>query len=248
MKKFLCALLLAALLCGLFAQAAGAEDYNEGDSLPSFEGARTFARWLESLRSGEDLGALLYVHVLEAGPYEWQSADGESQIVGDSGEHYLMRARFEVWRCRYGSFEERELSLFAYQAIDSLLPGQTYVIRVKNQAPTFPAVPRDTVLPDDLGDWTLYEILPVIDSTVFVPTGFFCDLPLYLEAKLQEAPTALITGNRVNVRAGAGASYRSLGKVNEGDVVVLLGTEGRWVHILYDGMKGYVWDAYVSYS
>ena len=36
MKKFLCALLLAALLCGLFAQAAGAEDYNEGDSLPSF--------------------------------------------------------------------------------------------------------------------------------------------------------------------------------------------------------------------
>ena len=50
----------------------------------------------------------------------------------------------------------------------------------------------------------------------------------------------------MNVRAGAGTSYRSLGKVNKGDTVTLLGTEGKWARIAWNNGEGYVWHAYVK--
>ena len=59
MKKFLCALLLAALLCGLFAQAAGAVEYEPGSTTERFEGARVVSEWREILAMGEELGAVL---------------------------------------------------------------------------------------------------------------------------------------------------------------------------------------------
>ena len=68
MKKFLCALLLAALLCGLFAQAAGAVEYEPGSTTERFEGARVVSEWRELLAMGEDLGAVLYVRAESCEP------------------------------------------------------------------------------------------------------------------------------------------------------------------------------------
>ena len=258
MKKFLCALLLAALLCGLFAQAAGAE-------IAAIDTTRNFADsfaagWREAILAGEDIGVVLEVRLTDLQyPYCLSDIDDPVQEATDPEVLTPRVVTFSVRTCLYGEFEGEELTLVCSgERALALSRDIWYVARVKNQPPQLADRRGDGTLPEELaGDWTLCEIFPVLGSTVYVPVGYSSDLGLYLEDGVTETiveleephvPTALITGNRVNVRAGAGASFRSLGKVNEGDVVVLLGTEGRWVHILYDGMKGYVWDAYVSYS
>lgn len=216
-----------------------------------FEGTLA-SGWRQMLQRGEELGSVLYVRAESCGPLELQDEAGGNYILADSAGNELRLARFAVLETLHGSCAESELSLLAYDAPDRFAAGQTYVIRVMAQAPELP--PEADALPaallEALGDWRLCEALPVVDDFVYLPTGFYWDLPLYLKAG-QNAPApeetaAAITGNRVNVRAGAGTSYRSLGKLNKGDTVTLLGTEGKWARIAWNNGEGYVWHTYVK--
>ena len=53
-------------------------------------------------------------------------------------------------------------------------------------------------------------------------------------------------GKKVNVRRAAGTGYASVGKLDHGTKITVLGHEGRWYHIQSGSLKGYVRDDYIS--
>lgn len=55
-----------------------------------------------------------------------------------------------------------------------------------------------------------------------------------------------ITGSVVNFRKGPSTTYGTQGLLIKGTVVSVIGTEGDWVKIVYNGATGYVFSAYVS--
>ena len=51
----------------------------------------------------------------------------------------------------------------------------------------------------------------------------------------------------LNVRSGAGTGHAIIGKLNNGEVIVLLSSDTYWAKILYDGNKiGYVYNTYLG--
>lgn len=60
------------------------------------------------------------------------------------------------------------------------------------------------------------------------------------------AKSGTITGSVVNFRKGPSTTYGTQGLLLKGTVVTVLGTEGDWVKIVYNGTTGYVYSAYVS--
>lgn len=57
-----------------------------------------------------------------------------------------------------------------------------------------------------------------------------------------------ITGNQVNLRSGPGLGYSRLTYLYQGQEVTVLGQEGEWYHVSYQGKKGYVYGQYLSLS
>lgn len=57
-----------------------------------------------------------------------------------------------------------------------------------------------------------------------------------------------VTGSGVNLRAGAGTSYSSLGKATLGASVSLLGIENGWFYVNLNGTNGYIRSDYVDIS
>ncbi|WMI80184.1 C40 family peptidase [Anaerotignum sp. MB30-C6] len=57
---------------------------------------------------------------------------------------------------------------------------------------------------------------------------------------------AVVTGNSVNVRKAPSASGDSLGKLSDGDAVVVTGQSGDWYRISYSGSNAYVSKDYVT--
>ena len=56
-----------------------------------------------------------------------------------------------------------------------------------------------------------------------------------------------ITASVLNVRAGAGVEYDVLGTLKNGELVVLLGTQGNWARIRYGEGEGWISLSYVQY-
>ena len=51
----------------------------------------------------------------------------------------------------------------------------------------------------------------------------------------------------LNVRSGAGTGHAIIGKLNKGEIIVLLSSDTYWAKILYDGNKvGYVYNTYLG--
>ncbi len=57
--------------------------------------------------------------------------------------------------------------------------------------------------------------------------------------------TRTITG-RVNFRTGPGNEYDSMGKIEEGETVTYLGSNGGWRKVKYNSKVGYVYKTYIS--
>lgn len=57
--------------------------------------------------------------------------------------------------------------------------------------------------------------------------------------------TRIITG-RVNFRTGPSKEYDSMGKIEEGQIVTYLGSNGSWIKIKYNSKTGYVHENYIS--
>lgn len=70
----------------------------------------------------------------------------------------------------------------------------------------------------------------------------------------QPAPPSGPTGQvaeataNVNVRSGAGTNFNVLGRINPGTAYGVLGQEGDWIIIDYNGQRGYISGAYASIS
>lgn len=60
--------------------------------------------------------------------------------------------------------------------------------------------------------------------------------------------TGYITGSTVNVREGAGVSYKVLGTVSYGQPVAVTGQENDWFSITFNGTTGYVCGQYVTFE
>lgn len=53
----------------------------------------------------------------------------------------------------------------------------------------------------------------------------------------------------VNIRSGAGTSYKSIGKVSRGDRLTVYGTSGNWYQVkTADGKVGYIYNDYVAFG
>lgn len=53
-------------------------------------------------------------------------------------------------------------------------------------------------------------------------------------------------GNSLNVRSGPGTDYDKIGALNNGETVVILGQEGTWVMIDYEGRQAWVYSRYIQ--
>lgn len=62
--------------------------------------------------------------------------------------------------------------------------------------------------------------------------------------KPQENPNTIVSNASVNIREGAGSSFRILKTIPEGSKAVMTGKEGGWLRIDYEGQIGY---SYLSY-
>lgn len=258
MKKLLSVLLLAALLCALLVQGAAAELEAE-DTTANFAGSFA-AEWRLAAEEGEDIGAVLLVTLESRAAFRasWEEdvPDGAETDVPDTwGDSIPQVLTFAVHESVYGAAPGEELAITC-TALDAwgLQAGQNYVVRVTETTPKIPD-PRTSgaYLPaSEVGNWTLEDVL-MIDGAgrVYAPVGNYQDLGRFLKGegetvKEPEGFTSFINANRVNVRAAASTSAKSLGKLNDGDAVTVLGAEGRWVKIAWEGGAAYVWDSYVS--
>lgn len=250
MRKLLCLVCFTVALCALFLQSASAAELPIGETTSNFEGTIASV-WRDLAQSGGEIGKVLYARLDAYDPY---SFDGE-EYLPDSAGREIMSARFTVMQCIYGEYEEQSLSLITFNRANAFNEGQYYIIRVSNETPRI-LDPRKTgtyLSASIVGDWTLIDTLPVIGGIVYVPSGYYSDLATFLDTEStpilddsDNTKTATITGNRVNVRVGAGTSYRSLGKLDKGDVVTVLGEKGNWTRIAYNGEEAYVSSRYVS--
>lgn len=67
--------------------------------------------------------------------------------------------------------------------------------------------------------------------------------------KTVSSSTAIVAtkSSPLNVRSGAGTSYRKTGSINKGETLIVLSTAGAWSKVLYNGTKtGYVSAQYLS--
>ena len=69
----------------------------------------------------------------------------------------------------------------------------------------------------------------------------------YITALGGTAATVTAGNSNLNVRAGAGTSFRRIGSLPTGEGVVILSSSGGWARILFDGVKtGYVSERYLT--
>jgi uncharacterized protein YgiM (DUF1202 family) len=71
----------------------------------------------------------------------------------------------------------------------------------------------------------------------------------YIKSVDSTTATVATNSNPLNVRSGAGTSYKRIGSLPKGTTVVVLSSSGTWHRVLYNGTKtGYVSGQYLSYK
>ncbi len=62
-----------------------------------------------------------------------------------------------------------------------------------------------------------------------------------------ETGTVVVNGrNTLNVRSGPGTDYDKIGVLKNGETVVILGRDGTWLRIEYEGQTAWVYSKYVQ--
>ena len=89
-------------------------------------------------------------------------------------------------------------------------------------------------------------IASIIATSIVAPAAYSISYADENNIQVKNVEYRMITGNSVNVRTGPGTNYSSIMKLNKGDKVEYIATNGNWINIKYNGKIGYVYCDYVS--
>ena len=89
-------------------------------------------------------------------------------------------------------------------------------------------------------------IASIIATSIVAPAAYSISYADENNIQVKNVEYRMITGNSVNVRTGPGTNYSSIMKLNKGDKVEYIATNGNWINIKYNGKIGYVYSDYVS--
>ena len=84
------------------------------------------------------------------------------------------------------------------------------------------------------------------NSTGYVSKSYVSASGASVSAPADVTPNATVTGGNINVRIGPGTGYDRIAVVGTGKRVTLLGEEGGWVKIGFDGKVGYLLGTYLT--
>lgn len=207
------------------------EDTDAGSSGDGYQGTTYYSTAHGTLTNETQIND--YTYSYEIGSWTPDGAAGEEWIE-DFGDGYQML--YTVMD--YGDLTGQMFYLYTPDAPVAELPEDFEMWSWM--------APVDIQSDSALGTYAFYNAarqywyFPMTDEAVAMYNTY------RVQAPSADAGTLTVTGDVVNIRTGPGTEYDSIGTVNQGSQLTIIGKSGNWYEVQYYGSTGYIIEDYVT--